>query len=43
MTLYFAFLQNKLGSLLSRWTGLEFGAYEIVKDGKVVRDIALFD
>jgi len=39
MTLYFAFLRNKLHDLFSRWHGLEFGAYGIVKNGKVEKDI----
>ncbi len=39
MTLYFAYLQNQLDNLLSRWHGLEFGAQGIVKDGKVIKDI----
>lgn len=39
MTLYFAYLQNKLGDLFSRWHGLEFGAQGIVKNGKVIKDI----
>ncbi|HVY01548.1 MAG TPA: histidine phosphatase family protein [Candidatus Nanoarchaeia archaeon] len=39
MTLYFAFLQNKLNDLFSRWHGLEFGALGIVKDFKVLKDI----
>lgn len=39
MTLYFAFLQDKLNELMQRWKGLEFGAVGIVKDNKVVKDI----
>ena len=39
MTLYFADLQNKLNDLFSRWHGLEFGAYGIVKDNYVAKEI----
>ena len=39
MTLYFAFLQNKLNDLFSRWKGLDFCGYGIVKNNKVVKDI----
>jgi len=39
MTLYFAFLQNKLKDIFSRWKGLEFGAYGVVENGKVLKDI----
>jgi broad specificity phosphatase PhoE len=39
MTLYFAYLQNKLGDLFSRWEGLGFGSYGLVKNQKVIKDI----
>lgn len=39
MTLYFAFLQNQLDNIFSRWHGLEFGAYGIIKNDKVIKDI----
>lgn len=39
MTLYFAYLQNKLEDLMQRWKGLEFGAIGIVKDGKVIKEV----
>ena len=39
MTLYFAYLQNKLDDLFSRWEGLGFGSYGIVEDNKVIKDI----
>jgi broad specificity phosphatase PhoE len=39
MTLYFAFLQNKLDSLMERWKGLGFCDYGIVKNNQVVKDI----
>ena len=40
MSLFFAKLQNKLDELLSRWNKLGFCDWGIVKDGKVVKDIA---
>ncbi|MDD5700008.1 MAG: phosphoglycerate mutase family protein [Candidatus Nanoarchaeia archaeon] len=39
MTLYFAYLLNKLDDLMKRWKSLEFGGYGIVKGGKVIKDI----
>ncbi len=39
MTLYFAYLQNKLNDLINRWKGLEFYALGIVKNNRVVGDI----
>ena len=39
MTLYFAYLLNKLNELMSRWKSLEFGSRGIVKDNKVMGDI----
>ncbi len=39
MTLYFAFLQNKLNRLLERWRSLRFGGYGMIKNNKVMRDI----
>ncbi|MDO8528291.1 MAG: histidine phosphatase family protein [Nanoarchaeota archaeon] len=39
MTLYFAYLLNKLNDLMNRWKSLEFGSHGIVKNNKVVEDI----
>ncbi len=39
LTLYFAFLKEEMGNLLSRWKKLRFLDYGIVKDSRVVRDI----
>ena len=39
MTLYFAFLQNQMNHLFSRWEGLDFGSVGIVNNGKVIKDI----
>lgn len=39
MTLYFVYLQDKLDNLMERWKSLEFGAYGIVKNKKVIKDI----
>jgi broad specificity phosphatase PhoE len=39
MTLYFAYLQNKLDDIFSRWKGLGFCGWGIVKNKKVLRDI----
>jgi len=40
MTLYFASLQNKLNDLMQRWKNLGFLDYGIIKDGKIIKDIA---
>ncbi len=39
LTLYFAYLSNKLNELMTRWKSLEFGSHGIVKNNKVVEDI----
>jgi len=39
MTLYFAYLQNKLNCLMERWKNTNFGSYGVIKDNKVLRDI----
>ena len=39
MTLYFAYLQNKLDCLMERWKNTNFGSYGIVKDNKIIKDI----
>ena len=40
MTLYFAYLQDKLKDLFSRWKGLGFCDYGIIKDNKIIKDIS---
>ncbi len=39
MTLYFAYLQNKLDSLMERWKNTNFGSYGVIRDNKVIKDI----
>ncbi|MBT7903720.1 histidine phosphatase family protein [Candidatus Woesearchaeota archaeon] len=39
MSLFFASLQGKLDNLMSRWKGLGFCDFGIVKDNKVLKDV----
>lgn len=39
LTLFFAYLQNKLNNLIERWRSLEFGGYGVIKNNKVIKDI----
>ncbi len=39
MTLYFAFIQDKMDKLMERWKGLGFCDYGIVENKKVIKDI----
>ncbi len=39
MTLYFAALQDKMPALFERWEKLDFGSYDIIENGNVVKDI----
>lgn len=39
MTLYFAYLLNRLNKLMERWKALNFESYGIVRDNKVLKDI----
>ncbi len=39
MSLYFAYLLNKLSQIMNRWKNLKFGNYGIVQDNKVRKDI----
>jgi len=39
MTLYFAYLQNKLDDIFARWKDLGFCDYGVIKDNRVVKDI----
>lgn len=39
LTLYFGVLTHQMNQLFNRWKKLTFGAYGIIEDGNVVRDI----
>ena len=39
MTLYFAYIKNKLDDLMGRWKRLNFGAVGITKNGEIIKDI----
>ncbi|MBU2503587.1 MAG: histidine phosphatase family protein, partial [Nanoarchaeota archaeon] len=39
ITLYFAYLQDKLNDLMRRWKDLKFGAVGIIKNKKVITDV----
>ncbi len=40
MSLYFAYLQNKLDDIFPRWKKLGFLGWGIVHNGKVVKDVS---
>lgn len=40
MSLYFADIQGKMDELFSRWKNLGFCEWGIIKDGKIIKDIA---